>query len=666
MFYSETLLAKNGPLARVWLASNLERKLSKQTIITENLTQKVTSIIGTGANQAPMALRMSGTLLLGVVRIYSRKAKYLMDDAQEALSKIKMAFRPGGNVDLPAAAMGGAGGNVNLNALIMPDAITELDLFAPLPDPEDLLRESSVPPSSHRRGRDPTLLDFGTQLLPESQTPTKVKPRRTLLEDDDLGLDLGLDLEPPATPRTVERSIEVGRRAQIPLRNEPSLLVDEDLGLDLGFGDDDTTMHAPLPRDDDLDAPMADANEDLPLDTTNMTDREVKAANAAALARVDAAAARRERRSASALSSIRSSVERDLERTFQLDQDDHNPLSSPRLSEELEEVQAAQRVKRRKIMRQDAETELKTAYIRQQQEDRSGITKKPDFLPRDPLLLQLMEMQRQGTFVSNIMGDGRMQGWAPELRGILSLEVVSRYDQSERKRKRDRDSGVEDVETDGERGVSPTEQPQLDIPTIDDEGLGADVSGGADDFALDAATAARSSIGGALLSSPHAPAQGEEDELAPHDDEYNLTTEHDALPFDTTEAPLVHPSQSGPVSLGTKNAVHLLRAHFAPDHPATEAEPPTPSKRTKQEALFTDLCPEGTTSRQDAAKMFFELLVLGTKGAIKVEQSDNEMGLPIRVRGKRGLWGDWAEREVAAAEAGAEADAVAVEVEAAA
>ena len=75
MFYSETLLAKNGPLARVWLASNLERKLSKQNVLNEKLETKVKDIIGT--DQAPMALRMSGQLLLGVARIYGKKAKYL-------------------------------------------------------------------------------------------------------------------------------------------------------------------------------------------------------------------------------------------------------------------------------------------------------------------------------------------------------------------------------------------------------------------------------------------------------------------------------------------------------------------------------------------------------------------------------------------------------------
>lgn len=88
MFYSETLLAKTGPLARVWLAANIERKLTKQNILQSNIESSVHTIIDT--NQAPIALRLSGQLLLGVVRIYSRKARYLLDDCNEALMKIKL------------------------------------------------------------------------------------------------------------------------------------------------------------------------------------------------------------------------------------------------------------------------------------------------------------------------------------------------------------------------------------------------------------------------------------------------------------------------------------------------------------------------------------------------------------------------------------------------
>lgn len=96
MFYSESLLAKTGPLARVWLASNFERKLTKQGVLQSNLEDNVKNIVGQG--QAPMALRLSGQLLLGVVRIYSRKARYLLDDCSEALTKLKMvrdASEPG-------------------------------------------------------------------------------------------------------------------------------------------------------------------------------------------------------------------------------------------------------------------------------------------------------------------------------------------------------------------------------------------------------------------------------------------------------------------------------------------------------------------------------------------------------------------------------------------
>lgn len=61
--------------------------------------------------------------------------------------------------------------------------------------------------------------------------------------------------------------------------------------------------------------------------------------------------------------------------------------------------------------------------------------------------------------------------------------------------------------------------------------------------------------------------------------------------------------------------------------------------------LFQDLCPEATTSRADATKMFFETLVLATKDAIKVEQNADILGGEIKMRAKRGLWGAWAEEK---------------------
>ncbi|XP_041360635.1 double-strand-break repair protein rad21 homolog isoform X4 [Gigantopelta aegis] len=97
MFYAHFVLSKKGPLARIWLAAHWDKKLTKAHVFETNIDSSVDAIL---KPKVKMALRTSGHLLLGVVRIYSRKAKYLLADCNEAFVKIKMAFRPG-VVDLP-------------------------------------------------------------------------------------------------------------------------------------------------------------------------------------------------------------------------------------------------------------------------------------------------------------------------------------------------------------------------------------------------------------------------------------------------------------------------------------------------------------------------------------------------------------------------------------
>lgn len=98
MFYNTEMLTKRGPLARVWMASHLSTKLNKSALLSTSIPSSVTSILG--QDLLPMALRLSGQLLLGVARIYSRKAKYLLDDCNETLAKVKNAFGRPGAVDL--------------------------------------------------------------------------------------------------------------------------------------------------------------------------------------------------------------------------------------------------------------------------------------------------------------------------------------------------------------------------------------------------------------------------------------------------------------------------------------------------------------------------------------------------------------------------------------
>lgn len=117
MLYHDQLLTKEGPLAQVWLAANLEKKLTKAQLLKTSIPESTDAIRESSsidpstvqkdhnASQTalePLALRLTGQLLYGVVRIYSRKAKYLLDDVNEALLRIKTAFRSSNSVTLPA------------------------------------------------------------------------------------------------------------------------------------------------------------------------------------------------------------------------------------------------------------------------------------------------------------------------------------------------------------------------------------------------------------------------------------------------------------------------------------------------------------------------------------------------------------------------------------
>ncbi|XP_072175982.1 double-strand-break repair protein rad21 homolog [Diadema setosum] len=122
MFYAHFVLSKKGPLAKIWLAAHWDKKLTKAHVFETNVSSCVDSIIHP---KVKMALRTSGHLLLGVVRIHSRKAKYLLADCNEAFVKIKMAFRPG-VVDLPEENREAA-----FTAITLPEVFHDFDTAVP-------------------------------------------------------------------------------------------------------------------------------------------------------------------------------------------------------------------------------------------------------------------------------------------------------------------------------------------------------------------------------------------------------------------------------------------------------------------------------------------------------------------------------------------------------
>ncbi|KAL1785892.1 double-strand-break repair rad21 1 [Sigmodon hispidus] len=120
MFYTHVLMSKRGPLAKIWLAAHWEKKLTKAHVFECNLEISIQKII---SPKVKIALRTSGHLLLGVVRIYNRKAKYLLADCSEAFLKMKMTFRPG-LVDLPKENFEAA-----YNTITLPEEFHDFDLY---------------------------------------------------------------------------------------------------------------------------------------------------------------------------------------------------------------------------------------------------------------------------------------------------------------------------------------------------------------------------------------------------------------------------------------------------------------------------------------------------------------------------------------------------------
>lgn len=135
MFYAHIVLAKKGPLARIWLAAHWDKKLTKAHVFETNIEQSVDGIM---QPKVKLALRTSGHLLLGVVRIYSRKAKYLLADCNEAFVKIKMAFRPG-MVDLPEEHREAA-----VNAITLPEVFHDFDTALPELNEVDIEAQFSI------------------------------------------------------------------------------------------------------------------------------------------------------------------------------------------------------------------------------------------------------------------------------------------------------------------------------------------------------------------------------------------------------------------------------------------------------------------------------------------------------------------------------------------
>ncbi|XP_075668054.1 sister chromatid cohesion 1 protein 1 [Castanea sativa] len=90
MFYSHQLLARKAPLGQIWMAATMHAKINRRKLDKLNIIKICEEILNPSV---PMALRLSGILMGGVVIVYERKVKLLYDDVTRLLVEINEAWK---------------------------------------------------------------------------------------------------------------------------------------------------------------------------------------------------------------------------------------------------------------------------------------------------------------------------------------------------------------------------------------------------------------------------------------------------------------------------------------------------------------------------------------------------------------------------------------------
>ncbi|XP_021302730.1 sister chromatid cohesion 1 protein 1 isoform X5 [Sorghum bicolor] len=90
MFYSHQLLARKQPLGQIWMAATLHSKINRKRLDKLDIIKICEEILNPSV---PMALRLSGILMGGVVIVYERKVKLLYSDVSRLLTEINEAWR---------------------------------------------------------------------------------------------------------------------------------------------------------------------------------------------------------------------------------------------------------------------------------------------------------------------------------------------------------------------------------------------------------------------------------------------------------------------------------------------------------------------------------------------------------------------------------------------
>ncbi|KAJ8645225.1 hypothetical protein MRB53_006973 [Persea americana] len=172
MFYSRSFLARKSPLGTIWIAAHLHHKLRKSQVVVTNIPSSVDCIM---FPEVPIALRLLGHLLLGVVRIYSKKVDYLHHDCNEFLSHIRTVIATI-QVNLPEDAS-----HAPFHSVTLPETF-ELDAL----NLDDAIYQAETPDNHLKTWEEITMTD---------QIPGEGDPYVAFFVDKDVRMDPSSEIE---------------------------------------------------------------------------------------------------------------------------------------------------------------------------------------------------------------------------------------------------------------------------------------------------------------------------------------------------------------------------------------------------------------------------------------------------------------------------------------
>ncbi|XP_020178692.1 sister chromatid cohesion 1 protein 1 [Aegilops tauschii subsp. strangulata] len=127
MFYSHQLLARKAPLGQIWMAATLHAKINRKRLDKLDIIKICEEILNPSV---PMALRLSGILMGGVVIVYERKVKLLYDDVSRLLIEINEAWKIRPAVDHTVLPKGKA--QAKYEAVTLPENAMDMEVEQPV------------------------------------------------------------------------------------------------------------------------------------------------------------------------------------------------------------------------------------------------------------------------------------------------------------------------------------------------------------------------------------------------------------------------------------------------------------------------------------------------------------------------------------------------------